>query len=174
MRPPFRCPRSRILPSPRVAAGKAQSLGVAAGPGTRGLSGGSVAVQNVFPQWLFCYVFEVLDIAEAERWRRLAWLAASYLVLTSIVRMAFWHLGYRLFTRARENVIFGLRGKFFHHVNQLCLRFHGTPSSGELFSYLFGSPLRAFMQFCQHATMSLPGAIVSVLAPWPCFGNGTA
>jgi ABC-type multidrug transport system fused ATPase/permease subunit len=128
-----------------------------------GLSGGAVAVQNVFPKWLFSYVLDVKDLDVAERWRRLAWLAAGYLVLTSIVRMAFWHLGYRLFTRARENVVFGLRGRFFRHVNHLCLRFHGTHSSGELFSYLFGSPLGAIMQFFQHATMSLPGAIVSVL-----------
>ena len=134
-----------------------------------GMSGGAIAVQNVFPKWLFSYVLDVHDIDVAERWRRLAWLAAGYLVLTSIVRMAFWHLGYRLFTRARENVIFGLRGKFFRHVNQLCLRFHGTHSSGELFSYLFGSPLNAVMQFFQHATMGLPGAIVSTIVTLALF-----
>lgn len=128
-----------------------------------GLSGGAVAVQNVFPKWLFSYVLDVEGVATAERWRRLAWLAAGYLVLTSIVRMMFWHVGYRLFTRAREQVIFALRGKFFRHVNHLCLRFHGAHSSGELFSYLFGSPLRAVMDFFQHATMNLPGSIVGVL-----------
>lgn len=128
-----------------------------------GLSGGAVAVQNVFPKWLFSYVLEARDIDVVERWRRLAWLAVAYLVLTAIVRMAFWHLGYRLFTRARERIVLGLRGKFFRHVNRLCLRFHGTHSSGELFSYLFGSPLGAVMQFFHHATMTLPGAIMSVV-----------
>lgn len=128
-----------------------------------GLSGGAVAVQNVFPKWLFSYVLDVDALDNAERWRRLAWLAAGYLVLTSIVRMAFWHVGYRLFTRAREQVIFALRGKFFRHVNHLCLRFHGTHSSGELFSYLFGSPLRAVMDFFGHATMNLPGSVMSVI-----------
>lgn len=128
-----------------------------------GLSGGAVAVQNVFPKWLFSYVLDVDGLENTERWRRLAWLAAGYLVLTSIVRMAFWHIGYRLFTRAREQVIFALRGKFFRHVNHLCLRFHGTHSSGELFSYLFGSPLRAVMDFFGHATMNLPGSVMSVI-----------
>ncbi len=128
-----------------------------------GLSGGAVATQNIFPKWLFSYVLDVQDIAVAERWRRLLWLAAGYLVLTVIARMTFWHFGYRLFTRARENIIFALRAKFFRHVNQLCLRFHGAHSSGELFSYLFGSPLNAVMQFFQHATMALPSAIVFVL-----------
>ena len=108
-------------------------------------------------------MLDVKNLPVAERWRRLAWLAAGYLVLTVIARMTFWHFGYRLFTRAREKIIFGLSAKFFRHVNQLCLRFHGTHSSGELFSYLFGSPLNAVMQFFQHATMGLPSAIVFVL-----------
>jgi ABC-type multidrug transport system fused ATPase/permease subunit len=134
-----------------------------------GLSGGAVAMQNVFPKWLFSYVLDVEGLATAERWRRLAWLAAGYLVLTSVVRMMFWHVGYRLFTRAREQVIFGLRGKFFRHVNHLCLRFHGAHSSGELFSYLFGSPLRAVMDFFQHATMNLPSSAIGVVVTLALF-----
>ena len=128
-----------------------------------GISGGAIALQNVFPKWLFSYVLQVPDIATEERWRRLVWLALGYLVLTSITRMGFWHVGYRLFTRAREQVIFELRRQFFRHVNHLCLRFHGSHSSGELFSYLFGSPLKAVMDFFQHATMNLPGSVVLVL-----------
>ncbi len=128
-----------------------------------GLSGGATAIQNVFPKWLFSYVLEAQEIDTAERWHRLIWLAIGYLILTSLMRMMSWHIGYRIFTRAREKVVFGLRGRFFSHVNHLCLRFHGTHSSGELFSYLFGSPLNSIMQFFQHGTMMLPGAIVSVL-----------
>jgi ATP-binding cassette, subfamily B, multidrug efflux pump len=128
-----------------------------------GISGSAVAIQNVFPKWLFSYVLDVPGLETAERWRRLAWLAGIYLVLTSILRMAFWHFGYRLFTRTREQVIFALRRQFFRHVNHLCLRFHGTHSSGELFSYLFGSPLRAVMDFFGHATMNLPGSIAGVI-----------
>ncbi len=127
-----------------------------------GLSGAAVAVQNVFPKWLFTLVLDVEGVATEERWRRLAWLALLYLVITGVVRMMFWHLGYRLFTRAREQVIFALRGRFFRHVNHLCLRFHGAHPSGELFSYLFGSPLRAVMDFFQHATMNLPSSVVGV------------
>lgn len=134
-----------------------------------GVSGSAVAVQNVFPKWLFSYVLDVTDVTVAERWRRLAWLAAGYLVLTTVVRMLFWHFGYRLFTQAREQVVFSLRGKFFRHVNHLCLRFHGSRSSGELFSYLFGSPLAAVMQFFQHATMSLPGSFMSVVLTFALF-----
>lgn len=128
-----------------------------------GLSGGAIAVQNVFPKWLFSYVLDVPDLAAAERWRRVLQLALGYILLTTVGRMAFWHVGYRLFTHARELVVLALRARFFRHVNQLCLRFHGQHSSGELFSYLFGSPLNCIMQFFQHATMSLPGSVMSVV-----------
>ncbi len=128
-----------------------------------GLSGSAVAVQNVFPKWLFSYVLEPPGVAAAERWWRLGQLAVIYLFLTAVVRMLFWHLGFRLFTRVREQIVFALRRRFFRHVNHLCLRFHGTHTSGELFSYLFGSPLRAVMDFFHHTTMMVPGAIMSVV-----------
>lgn len=128
-----------------------------------GLSGSAVAVQNVFPKWLFSYVLEPPDVAAAARWWRLGQLAVIYLFLTAVVRMLFWHLGFRLFTRVREQIVFALRRRFFRHVNHLCLRFHGTHTSGELFSYLFGSPLRAVMDFFHHTTMMVPGAIMSVV-----------
>lgn len=128
-----------------------------------GLSGSAVAVQNVFPKWLFSYALEPPGVAAAERWWRLGQLAAIYLFLTAVVRMLFWHLGFRLFTRVREQIVFALRRRFFRHVNHLCLRFHGTHTSGELFSYLFGSPLRAVMDFFHHTTMMVPGAIMSVV-----------
>jgi len=47
----------------------------------------------------------------------------------------------RVFTFVRERMAFALRTLFSRHVNDLCLRFHGMHPSGELFNYLFGSPL---------------------------------
>lgn len=128
-----------------------------------GLSGSAVAVQNVFPKWLFSYVLEPAGLDHVERWWRLGQLAGIYLFLTAVVRMLFWHLGFRLFTKVREHIVFTLRRRFFRHVNHLCLRFHGSHTSGELFSYLFGSPLRAVMDFFHHTTMAVPGAIMSVV-----------
>jgi ABC-type multidrug transport system fused ATPase/permease subunit len=78
--------------------------------------------------------------------------------------MGFWHVGYRFFTWARERIVFGLRARFFRHVNHLCLRFHGEHSSGELFSYLFGTPLGNLMQFFQHVSVLVPGSVVTVLS----------
>jgi len=128
-----------------------------------GVHGVALALQNAYPKWFFSQVLEPAGLTMHDRWIRLLWLVAGYLVVSNILRMACWHAGYRLFTWAREKVIYDLRGQFFRHVNLLCLRFHGQHSSGELFSYLFGSPLQNIMQFFQHTSMSVPGAIVSIV-----------
>lgn len=129
-----------------------------------GISGFAVTVQNVYPKWLFSLVLEPKDLTTTERWQRLAELIAGYLVITVFLRMITWHAGYRIFTRLREKIILALRGQFFKHVNHLCVRFHGQHHSGELFSYLFGSPLANVMNFFQHTSMMTPGSIVSLIA----------
>ncbi len=128
-----------------------------------GIHGAAIALQNLVPKWLFAEVLEKPDLTTTQRWTRLGWLVAAFLVVSLIARMAAWHAGYRLFTWVRERVVFALRGQFFRHVNHLCLRFHGDHPSGELFSYLFGTPLNNVMQFFQHTSMNVPGAVITVV-----------
>ncbi|HZU84953.1 MAG TPA: ABC transporter ATP-binding protein [Polyangiaceae bacterium] len=128
-----------------------------------GIHGGAMALQNLYPKWFFSNVIEARDIDMRERWRRVAWLGLGYLAVSVVMRMGFWHTGYRFFTWARERIAFNLRAQFFRHVNHLCLRFHGQHSSGELFSYLFGTPLANVLQFFQHVSVFVPGAAVTVL-----------
>lgn len=134
-----------------------------------GVHGAAIAVQNVTPKWLFSEVIEPEDLNSAERWTRLGWVIAAYLVASLLLRMAAWHAGFRIFTWVRERVVFALRGQFFRHVNHLCLRFHGDHPSGELFSYLFGTPLANLMAFFHHTSLSVPGAIVTVLTTLAMF-----
>ena len=47
--------------------------------------------------------------------------------------------------------------------NHLCLRFHRQHHSGELFSYLFGSPLLQIQNYFQQVTFAAPGAFFIVL-----------
>jgi ABC-type multidrug transport system fused ATPase/permease subunit len=134
-----------------------------------GISGGAAAMQNVFPKWLFSHVLQPPGLDLSERWWRLGQLVLIYLFLTGVLRMLLWHWGFRLFTRAREHIVFELRRRFFRHVNHLCLRFHGEHTSGELFSYLFGSPLRAVLDFFHHTTMNVPGSVVAVVSTMAVF-----
>ncbi len=128
-----------------------------------GLHGVAVSIQNLTPKWLIDDVLVPAELSSGERWRRCLLLGAIYLVVSVLGRMTVWHLGYRIFTRVRENAVLALRAQFFRHVNHLCLRFHGAHSSGELFSYLFGSPLANIMGFYQHTSMTCVGAAVILL-----------
>jgi ABC-type multidrug transport system fused ATPase/permease subunit len=128
-----------------------------------GIHGGAMALQNLYPKWFFSEVIEAKDIDTHERWRRVIWLGVGYLAVSVFMRMGLWHTGYRFFTWARERIAFSLRAQFFRHVNHLCLRFHGQHPSGELFSYLFGTPLANVMQFFQHTSLLGPGSVVTVV-----------
>jgi ABC-type multidrug transport system fused ATPase/permease subunit len=128
-----------------------------------GIHGGAMALQNLFPKWFFSDVIEARGIDATERWWRVVRLGVLYLAVSVFMRMGLWHAGYRFFTWARERIAFTLRAQFFRHVNHLCLRFHGQHPSGELFSYLFGTPLSNVMQFFQHASVFGPGSVVTVV-----------
>ncbi|HTL51662.1 MAG TPA: ABC transporter ATP-binding protein [Planctomycetota bacterium] len=91
------------------------------------------------------------------------WLAGIYILVSAIGRMTMWHLGYRISAHVREKVLFELRAHFFRHVNHLCLRFHRNHSSGELFSYLFGTPLAQITQFFQTMALHVTGAVFSLI-----------
>ncbi|MDX2079895.1 MAG: ABC transporter ATP-binding protein [Terrimicrobiaceae bacterium] len=97
-----------------------------------------------------------------DMWRRAVSLAGGYFLVSTFGRMLVWHIGYRMFTRIREQVVAALRATFFRQINALCLRFHMKRSSGELFSYLFGSPLANIVQFYQHSSSNLAGALTTV------------
>lgn len=127
------------------------------------IHGAALSIQTLTPKWLIDDILNRRDLAPERQWMLFAGLAAIYLVLSLVCRMLFWHLSYRLFTTVRERTVLALRAQFFRHVNHLCLRFHNEHSSGELFSYLFGSPLGNIMQFFQHTSMNTVGAVIIVI-----------
>jgi ABC-type multidrug transport system fused ATPase/permease subunit len=128
------------------------------------LHGLAVAFQNLTPKWLISDILKPAELTWSERMARLLLLAAVYFIISTFGRMLMWHAGYRFFTHVRERVVFTMRSYFFRHVNHLCLRFHGQHPSGELFNYLFGSPLANVIQFYQHTSMSVPGAVFTLLS----------
>jgi len=128
-----------------------------------GISGTAQGLQNIYPKWLFTYVLEPKELTTEQRLINLLMLIGSFLLVTMIMRMAMWHLGYRIFTRVRERIVLHLRAQFFSKVNHLCLRFHGEHPSGELFSYLFGSPLGNMVNFVQHCSMFIPASIMTLV-----------
>ena len=111
-----------------------------------GLHGFAITYQNfVLP--LLIGILTATDMTPDQRLHAAISLGVVYVLVSVFGRMLMWHLGYRIFTWVREQMIFQLRGQFFRHVNHLCLRFHNQHPSGELQTYLFGSPLGQVMGF---------------------------
>jgi ABC-type multidrug transport system fused ATPase/permease subunit len=127
------------------------------------LHGFSITLQTVAPKYLIDDVILVNGITMTQRWHRLALLLALYIIASIFGRMLVWHAGYRIFTYVREKVLFNVRATFFRHVNHLCVRFHRQHHSGELFSYLFGSPLLQMQTYFQQVTFAAPGALFIVI-----------
>ena len=130
--------------------------------------GVAISFQSLLPKFLIDDVLRdgrvLVDSAEREGvGTRLLVLLSIYLLVSLIGRMAAWHLGYRIFGRVREKVVFGLRSTFFRKVNALCLRFHNKVNSGELFSYLFGSPLVQIQDYFRIVVMHGIGAVVTLV-----------
>ena len=128
------------------------------------LHGFSITFQTVAPKYLIDQIILATGITQSQRWHRLEALIGLYLFASIFGRMLVWHVGYRIFTYVREKVLFNVRAIFFSHVNHLCLRFHREHHSGELFSYLFGSPLLQVQNYFQQFTFGAPGALCIVIS----------
>jgi len=126
-------------------------------------SGVAISVQTLAPKYFIDDILlnPALDNAGKLRWSVI--LAAGFLVTTIIWRMLLWHLSYRMFTRIREKVVCELRSAFFRHINYLCLRFHVRHQSGELFSFLFGTPLTQVQTYFHQLTMMGPHCAFSAI-----------
>lgn len=134
--------------------------------GLNAFYGIAITFQTLIPKYIIDNVLLIEDgsqVSLTQRYWRLGYLAAAFLAVALFGRMLTWHLSYRMFAHVRERLLFSLRQAFFRHVNHLCLRFHRRTHSGELFSYLFGSPLGQITGFYNHAAMAVPGAAFTLI-----------
>jgi len=127
------------------------------------LHGFAITFQVFTVGWLVDWVLGKGSVPP-DVWRRSLALALGYFLVSVFGRMVTWHIGYRIFTSIREKILSTLRTSFFRQLNALCLRFHVKRSSGELFSYLFGSPVSNIIQFYQHCSSGLAGAVTTILS----------
>ena len=128
-----------------------------------GVTGLAIAFQMLAPKYLVDDVLKPVGLPTEVRISRLAILLGVYLFAAFVLRMGAWYASYRIFTKVREKVILGLRARFFRHINGLCLRFYGQHSSGELFSYVMGTPLIDIGMFYRNVVVDVPNAITTFL-----------
>lgn len=125
------------------------------------LHGFAITFQVFTVGWLIDWVLGK-GAVPPDMWRRAGALALAYFLVSVVGRMLMWHIGYRLYLQVRERILATLRARFFRQLNALCLRFHMKRSSGELFSYLFGTPLQNIIQFYQHCAGGLAGSFTVI------------
>ncbi len=131
--------------------------------GLNALHGWAITFQLLLVKYLID-ALTLPGLSGGERRTRIAWLIGGYLAASLVGRMLVWHLGFRLMRKVTDLVVRETRSRFFRHVNHLCLRFHVRHSSGELFSYLFGSTINEVIQFANQSANGVPGAIVTLVS----------
>ncbi len=136
--------------------------------GLNALPGIAIGLQAFAPKYLVDSVLTPAELTMHERYTRLAAGVGIYLVLAVLMRMFAWYWSYRIFTKLRENVMLDLRSRFFRHINGLCLRFHGKHTSGELFTYVMGSPLNEISSYYHTVAMNVPNGICTFLVAVGC------
>lgn len=125
--------------------------------------GFAIAFQNVIPKYIIDNALLAADLTLDERKVRLVFFAGAYAFAGIVCRALLWHSSLRIFGKIREKCLMQLRSLFFNRVNHLCIAFHNRHNSGELFSYLFGSPLQNIQQYYQQAAMILPSMSVAIV-----------
>jgi subfamily B ATP-binding cassette protein MsbA len=136
--------------------------------GLNALAGVAIALQAFTPKYLVDWVLTPAGLTINDRYTRLAAGVILYLALAVLMRMFGWYGSYRIFTKVRETAMLDLRSRFFRHINGLCLRFHGKHSSGELFTYVMGSPLNEISAYYHTVAMNVPNGICTFLVAVAC------
>jgi ABC-type multidrug transport system fused ATPase/permease subunit len=126
-----------------------------------GVVGFGVALQPLLIRYLIDEGIARPGATPAQRFGWAAFFAGFYLV-SSALRMGCWAVGYRRLLKLVEDLLFELRAEFFRHVQGLCLRFHSQVSSGELYSYLMGSPMANIGNFVRQMLILVPTQAVTL------------
>ncbi len=123
----------------------------------------AITAMNALPKFLTDNIL-LADYSGGQKLRESTLLMTAYLAIAIFGRILCWHLSMRLFARASTRALARIRTLFFNHVHFLCLRFHQQKQSGELLSYLFGSPLAGLQQFLSQFVLMVPFTIFTLLS----------
>ncbi|MDD5674185.1 MAG: ABC transporter ATP-binding protein [Chitinivibrionales bacterium] len=129
------------------------------------LAGTAVALQPLIIKWIVDdgILRKLHDGSHAPAGQCLKYVAffTGLFLLSSVLRIVFWMIGYRRLIAVIEQLLCDLRSQFFRHAQHLSFRFHDRVSSGELFNYIMGSPLTALKTFLHQGALWIPSQIVT-------------
>lgn len=101
-------------------------------------------------------------ISDIERFRTAAFYCFAYIAV-QILQMLSWGVAYKNMLVGIEGFLFKMRSLFFEHVQTLCMRFHDKNSAGELFNYIFGTPMANLKNFLNQFSMNVPFQTISMV-----------
>ena len=116
------------------------------------LTGVAVAVQPLIIKDIIDKGIQNVSLEPTQR-LKVVFLFCSLYMLVHVFRMTMWAIGYRNMLVGLEGFLFKIRSGFFHHIQNLCMRFYDNTSSGELFNYIMGSPMANLKNFLQQFAM---------------------
>ncbi len=102
------------------------------------------------------------SLSDFDRFKTAAFFCLLY-ISAQVVQMLLWGIGYKNMLIGIEGFLFKMRSLFFNHVQNLCMKFHDKNSSGELFNYIFGTPMGNLKNFLNQFSMYAPNQIVSMV-----------
>ncbi len=126
------------------------------------IAGAIVASQNIVIKHVIDDGIANEALQTAEKIKTVAILCGGYVIL-HIIRLLIWGVGFRNLLKGLEGFLFNVRSKFFSHIQNLCMRFYDTTSSGELFNYIMGSPMANLKNFLHQFALAIPVNAVSSL-----------
>lgn len=126
------------------------------------LTGVAVAVQPLIIKDVIDKGIQNEALEPTARLKTVFFFCCLYLIV-HLFRMTMWAIGYRNMLVGLEGFLFKIRSSFFHHIQNLCMRFYDTTSSGELFNYIMGSPMANLKNFLQQFAMNVPYQTVAMV-----------
>ena len=126
------------------------------------LTGVAVAVQPLIIKDVIDKGIQNLALEPTQRLKTVFLFCSLYMIV-HVFRMTMWAIGYRNMLVGLEGFLFKIRSGFFHHIQNLCMRFYDNTSSGELFNYIMGSPMANLKNFLQQFAMNVPYQTVAMV-----------
>ena len=119
-----------------------------------------IAVQPLVIKYIVDNGIEAVGKQDSEKLRYIIIMCAFYAGI-GLFRVSVWALGLKNMLKTMESAIFGLRAKFFRHVQQMGMRFYDTKSTGEIYNCILGSPINNVRDYMRQVFINVPHQLMS-------------
>ena len=124
--------------------------------------GACLAVKPILIKYIIDEGITNTALSDIDRFKTSAIYCFVYIAVQTM-QMVSWGVAYKSMLIGIEGFLFKMRSMFFEHVQMLCMRFHDKNSAGELFNYIFGTPMNNLKTFLNQFSMMVPFQTISMI-----------